>query len=126
MKGDLGAPISLCQTTFVSGRHLLDGILVANEVLDLVTRTKKSWMLFNIDFEKVYDKRFTERGPLYPFLFVLATEGLAGLIRKVVVQSDFSVFQVSERYLIEVLQLQISLFFWPKANGRKFRALKRF
>lgn len=37
MKGDLGAPISLCQTTFVSGRHLLDGILVANEVLDLVT-----------------------------------------------------------------------------------------
>lgn len=37
-------------------RHLLDNILAANEVLDLVTRAKKSCMLFNIDFEKAYDK----------------------------------------------------------------------
>lgn len=56
IKGDLGALISLCQTTFVPARHLLGDVLAANEVLDLVTRTMKSCMLLNIDFEKAYDK----------------------------------------------------------------------
>lgn len=57
-------------------------------------------------------ERGLRKGVLFTlFLFVLVTEGLAGLIRKVVVQSDFSGFQVLERYSIEVLQLQMTLFF---------------
>lgn len=51
-----GAPISLCQTVFVPSRHLLDEVLAANEILDLVTRAKKSCLLFKIDFEKAYDR----------------------------------------------------------------------
>lgn len=35
---------------------MLDGVLTANEILDLVTRSKKSCMLFKIDFEKAYDR----------------------------------------------------------------------
>lgn len=35
---------------------MLDGVLVANEILDLVTITKKMYMMFKIDFEKEYDK----------------------------------------------------------------------
>lgn len=40
------------QTTFVLGRQLLDGVLVANEVVDYVIKKKKSCFLFKVDFEK--------------------------------------------------------------------------
>lgn len=41
---------------FVPGGNLLDGDLAANEILDLVTRIKKTFLLFKINFEKAYDK----------------------------------------------------------------------
>lgn len=44
--------ISPCQTTFVPSRNMLDGVLVTREILDLITRSNKSCMMFKIDFEK--------------------------------------------------------------------------
>ena len=43
------------QSAFVGGRNLLDGVVVANEVVDDAKRSRKSCCLFKIDFEKAYD-----------------------------------------------------------------------
>jgi hypothetical protein len=51
----IGSVISETQTTFVKDRQILDGILIANEVVDEARRAKKELMLFKVDFEKAYD-----------------------------------------------------------------------
>jgi len=47
--------ISESQSTFVKDRQILDGILIANEVVDEARKSKKEMMLFKVDFEKAYD-----------------------------------------------------------------------
>ncbi|PNY07495.1 cysteine-rich receptor-like protein kinase, partial [Trifolium pratense] len=51
----IGSVISEAQTAFIKDRQILDGILVANEVVDEARRSKKELMLFKVDFEKAYD-----------------------------------------------------------------------
>jgi hypothetical protein len=51
----IGSVISESQTTFVKDRQILDGVLIANEVVDEARRSKKELMLFKVDFEKAYD-----------------------------------------------------------------------
>jgi len=51
----MGSLIAETQTTFVKGRQILDGILIANEVVDEARKSKKELMLFKVDFEKAYD-----------------------------------------------------------------------
>ncbi|GAU10308.1 hypothetical protein TSUD_422640, partial [Trifolium subterraneum] len=51
----MGSVISESQTAFVRDRQILDGILIANEVVDEARRAKKELMLFKVDFEKAYD-----------------------------------------------------------------------
>jgi hypothetical protein len=43
------------QTAFIHGRQVLDGILIANEVIDETKRLKREIFLLKVDFEKVYD-----------------------------------------------------------------------
>jgi len=47
--------ISAAQSAFIKNRQILDGILIANEVVDEARRTKKELLLFKLDFEKAYD-----------------------------------------------------------------------
>lgn len=47
--------ISDCRSTFIKGRQILDGILIANELVDDAKRKKKKAVLFKVDFEKAYD-----------------------------------------------------------------------
>ncbi|MCH97064.1 cysteine-rich receptor-like protein kinase, partial [Trifolium medium] len=47
--------ISESQTAFVKDRQILDGILIANEVMDEARKIKKELMLIKVDFEKAYD-----------------------------------------------------------------------
>ncbi|MCI40481.1 cysteine-rich receptor-like protein kinase, partial [Trifolium medium] len=35
--------------------QILDGILIANEVVDEARKSKKDLLLFKVDFEKAYD-----------------------------------------------------------------------
>ncbi|PNX60194.1 cysteine-rich receptor-like protein kinase, partial [Trifolium pratense] len=51
----MGSVISESQTAFVKDRQILDGILVANEVVDEARKSKKELLLFKVDFEKAYD-----------------------------------------------------------------------
>ena len=53
--GVIGSVISDTQSTFIKGRQILDGILVANEIVDEARRSKKELILFKVDFEKAYD-----------------------------------------------------------------------
>ena len=51
----MGKVVSDTQTTFVKNRQILDGILIANEVVDKARKEKKELMLFKVDFEKAYN-----------------------------------------------------------------------
>jgi len=51
----IGRVVSETQTTFVKDRQILDGILIANEVVDEAKKSNKELMLFKVDFEKAYD-----------------------------------------------------------------------
>jgi len=51
----IGSVILDAQSAFAKGRQILDGILIANEVVDEALRTKKELMLFKVDFEKAYN-----------------------------------------------------------------------
>lgn len=51
----IGLVILDSQSTFIKGRQILDGILVANEVVDEARKHKKELLLFKVDFEKAYD-----------------------------------------------------------------------
>ena len=43
------------QSTFLGGRNILDRVLIAKEVVDDLFQSKKSGLLFKIDFEKAFD-----------------------------------------------------------------------
>ena len=43
------------QSAFVKGRQILNGALVANEVVNWLKKTKSSGVLLKLDFEKAYD-----------------------------------------------------------------------
>jgi hypothetical protein len=47
--------ISKNQSAFIKGRHLVDSVVVANEVVDLAKRSKNDCLVFKVDFEKAYD-----------------------------------------------------------------------
>jgi len=51
----IGKVISDTQFAFVKDRQILDGILIANEVVDEARKMKKELLLFKVDFEKAYD-----------------------------------------------------------------------
>jgi len=43
------------QSAFMEGRHLLQSVLIANEVVDEATRRQKPCIIFKVDYEKAYD-----------------------------------------------------------------------
>lgn len=43
------------QYVFLTGRFLVDRVVVVNVIVDLVKRSKKSCLIFKVDFEKSYD-----------------------------------------------------------------------
>jgi len=51
----IGRVVSDTQTAFVKERQILDGILIANEVVDEAQKSNRELMLFKVDFEKAYD-----------------------------------------------------------------------
>ena len=48
--------VNKAQNAFVEGRQILDASLIANEVIDSMTRRKEKGILYKLDVEKAYDK----------------------------------------------------------------------
>jgi len=51
----IGSVVSDTQSTFIHGKQIVDGILIANEVVDEARRRDKELIMFKVDFEKAYD-----------------------------------------------------------------------
>ncbi|XP_058749275.1 uncharacterized protein LOC131622266 [Vicia villosa] len=51
----IGKLVSESQTTFVSGRQILDGVLVTNEIIDFAQRHNRPCLLFKVDFAQAYN-----------------------------------------------------------------------
>ncbi|XP_071708247.1 uncharacterized protein [Rutidosis leptorrhynchoides] len=47
--------VGMEQSAFLGGRYILDGALVANEVVEYLKRNKKHGLIFKVDFEKAFD-----------------------------------------------------------------------
>lgn len=47
--------ISNNQSAFLSGRLILDGVVIINKVVDDARKRKKDCLIFKVDFEKAYD-----------------------------------------------------------------------
>ncbi|KAJ9543548.1 hypothetical protein OSB04_023255 [Centaurea solstitialis] len=55
LKKVIGKLIGDKQSAFIQGRFILDGVLIANEVVEDLRKAKKKGMIFKVDFEKAYD-----------------------------------------------------------------------
>ncbi|KAI3741088.1 hypothetical protein L1987_58755 [Smallanthus sonchifolius] len=55
LKRVLDSIISPSQSAFISGRYILDGPLVINEIQNWIKRVNKKVFMLKIDFEKAYD-----------------------------------------------------------------------
>jgi len=55
LRSVIGSVVSDTQSAFIKGHQIMDGILVANEIVDDAYRCKKELILFKVDFEKAYD-----------------------------------------------------------------------
>lgn len=47
--------VSPSQTGFIAGRQILDGVLIANELIKLAKYNGSKMLLFKVDFEKAFD-----------------------------------------------------------------------
>ena len=47
--------ISLNQTAFIKRRHILDDVVVANEVIDYALKVDMELLVFKVDFAKAFD-----------------------------------------------------------------------
>ena len=52
----MGKIINKCQTGFIKGRNILDGIMSLHEILYDTKVKKKDGLVLKLDFEKSYDK----------------------------------------------------------------------
>lgn len=55
LKKCLSGLVSNTQSTFIKGRHILDGVLVANELVESRHKAQTPGILFKADFGKAYD-----------------------------------------------------------------------
>nr|GFA10094.1 cysteine-rich receptor-like protein kinase [Tanacetum cinerariifolium] len=51
----VGKVVGDVQNEFIKGRYILNGVLIANEVVDHMRRTRCKSLIFKVDFEKAYD-----------------------------------------------------------------------
>lgn len=44
-----------CQSAFLDGRYILDGVVVVSQLVDLAKRNNEECLLFKVDFDKAFD-----------------------------------------------------------------------
>ncbi|GAU41847.1 hypothetical protein TSUD_177580 [Trifolium subterraneum] len=139
----IGSVIYKSQIAFVKDIQILDGILIENEVVDEAHKCKKELMLFKRKWIKECistattsilvngsptDKFPLERGlrqgdPLYPFLFLVAAEGLHVMMKTMVERNIFIGYRVGESDSISHLQFADDTLLLGEKSWANVRAL---
>ena len=70
----VGKVVSKAQNAFVEGRQILDAVLVANEILDLILKSNEGAVMCKFDIEKAYDH--------VGWSFLLSVMGMMGFEEK--------------------------------------------
>ncbi|GKV46006.1 hypothetical protein SLEP1_g53030 [Rubroshorea leprosula] len=78
----MGSVIGVQQTAFVKDKLLVDGVLVANEVIDEAKRRRKSSFVLKLDFEKAFDK--SSSLPVFLMSFYLLPKGITHTLDKLI------------------------------------------
>jgi hypothetical protein len=55
-EGCMSRIINRCQSTFIKGRNIMDGVMTLHEILHDVKNKKRDGLILKLDFEKAYDK----------------------------------------------------------------------
>lgn len=172
LKGVMRKVISETQNAFISGRNILDGVVVVNEVIDMAKRMKQQCLILKVDFQKAYDtvswgyldymlrrmgfsekwrgwmrecvssnsisilvngspteefraqKGIKQGDPLASFLFLIAAEGLAELVRKGEESNNLCAFKISNALSISMLQFADDTIFLCDGKERSLWCLK--
>ncbi|XXG72211.1 hypothetical protein AAC387_Pa07g1359 [Persea americana] len=130
LKKALPSIISPFQGAFVAGRQNLDGVLVANELIDSRKRSKKEGVIFKIDLEKAYDHvdwgGIRQGDPLSPFLFTIVVEALSLLLLKAKELGIISGFEIGHNgETITHLQFANDTILFTSSNREEVLALRR-
>ncbi|GAU49673.1 hypothetical protein TSUD_91110 [Trifolium subterraneum] len=126
----IGSVISESQTAFVRDRQILDGILIANEVVDeayevmgrmsfptlwrkwikecICTATASALVNGSPTAEFPLERGLRQGDPLSPFLFLIAAEGLHVLMKATVENNLFTGYSVGIQGPITVSHLQFA------------------
>ncbi|GKV32816.1 hypothetical protein SLEP1_g41389 [Rubroshorea leprosula] len=137
------------QMAFIKGRQLLDGVIIANEVIEEVKRKKKNSFLFKVDFEKAYDKECLQSStvsilingsptrqfpvskglrqgdPLSPFLFLIVAEGLNGLMLSAVDKNLYKGVRIGNiGVMVSHLQFADDTIFFGEASKENIQVIK--
>ncbi|GAU19761.1 hypothetical protein TSUD_78870 [Trifolium subterraneum] len=111
----IGSVISETQTAFVKERQILDGILIANEVVDEARKSQKelttpwigdTWICPTYEFPM--ERGLRQGDPLSPFLFLLAAEGLNVMMRALVQSNLFKGYSIGAENRTVVSHLQFA------------------
>ncbi|RVX05721.1 Transposon TX1 uncharacterized 149 kDa protein [Vitis vinifera] len=134
--------ISGSQGAFVEGRHILDAVLIANEVVDERRRSGEEGIVFKIDFEKAYDhvdwgfldhvlqrKGFSQkwrswiRGCLSSSSFAILVNGMQRVGLRLLEFADDTIF-FSKASMEHLQNLKIILLVFGQVSGLKINLEK--
>ncbi|GKV32867.1 hypothetical protein SLEP1_g41432 [Rubroshorea leprosula] len=102
------------QMAFIEGRQLVDGVVIANEVIDEAKRKKKK-----------FNRGIRQGDPLSPFLFLIVAEGLDGLVSSAVEKERYKVVPISNGdIMVTHLQFADDTIFFGEASEENIWVIK--